>query len=314
MHWTDNDTIVAPASPPGGSERAIVRLSGPDAFRLLDTVFRPDAPAPAAGVPAASPLRRGRIDGWVRIRCPVRASAAPDGWLPGATYCMPAPRSYTREDVAEVHLPGAPGAVTNVLRTLTDAGARPAGPGEFTLRAFLNGRLDLAQAEAVERLIAAGSDRERRAALAGMEGLLSARVRAWRDRLADTAALVEGQIDFEEDEFEPIPHDALRTALDGLAAELGALLDEAALGGDADGAATVRFIGRTNAGKSSLVNALLGRDASLVAPEPSTTRDRLDHALVLEPFHFVLQDAPGLDPAGTDLARAASAQDRKSVV
>ncbi|HEX7896328.1 MAG TPA: GTPase, partial [Planctomycetota bacterium] len=226
----DAETIAAPATAPGGSLRALVRLSGPRAVEL------------AAAFPRAVVLR--------------------------------GPRTYTREDMAEIPLPGAAPLVDRALRLLTSAGARLARPGEFTLRAFLNGRLDLAQAEAVERLIAAGDEAERRAALALLGGAWSRRVRDLEADLLDLCADVEAAIDFVDQDIEILSPAAARARtaelLDRLRAAAGATSSAAVR----DGLPTVVLRGRANAGKSTLFNALAGADA-LVSPTAGTTRDVL---------------------------------------
>jgi tRNA modification GTPase len=300
MRW-DADTIVAPASPPGGSGRGILRLSGPESARIAADLARLQPPAGRqSGLAGAGGLQRGR---WSGRLC---TEAGP---LPVAFYCMPAPASYTREDVVELHLPGGPAAVRAGLAACLAAGARLAEAGEFTFRAFLNGRLDLSQAEAIERLIAAGDESERRAALAGLAGELSARVRSWRERLVSVAGEVEAALDFEEDDPPPPERqDAGRAgALRRLRAEVAALAGTAAGGRDRAGALPVFLCGLTNAGKSSLLNALAGRAEALVSAERSTTRDRLEVELELAGFPFLLQDGPGLDAAaGADAADPAA--------
>ncbi len=233
----DPDTIAAPATPPGGGLRAVVRVSGPRAAEI------------AGGYPGAV-LRRG-------------------------------PRSYTREDLVEIHLPGAAPLVQRCLRLLAERGARSARPGEFTLRAFLNGRLDLVQAEAVERVIAAGDDAERRAAVETLGGGWSKRLRDVEATLLDLCADVEAAIDFSDQDIEVLSTADARARARGVLEALRGLAASTSRAAVRDGLPVVALFGRPNAGKSTLFNAL-GGDA-LVSPAPGTTRDVLAADVELRP-------------------------------
>ena len=295
-HFHD-DTIAAIATPPGAGVRHIVRISGKEARAVIERFFSPAAePLPGAGMP------RMWCDG--RVRC----DGGPIGRYAVSVriYCMPAPRSYTREDVYEIHLPGAAALAEAILAQCLAAGARRADAGEFTLRAFLNGRIDLAQAESVGMLLAARTHAEERQAMRALDGGLSRRIAAWRRQLVDLAGLVEGMIDFEEDEFEPVPAAHIAGTIDTLRDELTAVCALAAILPSQTGCVPVLFTGLTNAGKSSLINALLGRSAAVVSPERSTTRDVLTFEYRLGAMAFILQDAPGYDADGHELAQAAS--------
>ncbi|MFH0911566.1 MAG: GTPase [Planctomycetota bacterium] len=296
------DTIVACASPPGGSARAIVRLSGSRALAFAQACFEEPSGLPW---PADTWKPHSRLEGLFRLASE-EDKPGEKTCVPAAVYVMRAPRTYTREDVVEFHLPGAPGIVEAAVGTCLALGARLAGPGEFTLRAFLSGRIDLAQAEAVEAVIGAAGEGERRAALSRMEGIFSGRVNRWRRDLVALAAEVEASLDFEPDEVEPLPREAVRRGLEDLCLALDGVLAQARSRERREGMIPVYFAGPTNAGKSSLLNALLGRAEAVVSPEPSTTRDRLDFALAIEPFQFLLQDAPGYDGQGGPLAALAS--------
>jgi tRNA modification GTPase len=212
------------------------------------------------------------------------------GSLPGAVV-LRGPRTFTREDVVEIHLPGSPPLVDRLLRELLERGARPARPGEFTLRAFLNGRLDLAQAEAVEQLISAEDDAERRAALGQLEGDFSRRLAAIEGALLDLCADAEAAIDFVDQDIELLPPAAAvaraRAALDSLRA----LLAESAARAVSDQRPTVALFGLPNAGKSALFNALSGSDA-IVSDVPGTTRDVLSADIDVG-VRVRLLDAPG---------------------
>ncbi len=195
------------------------------------------------------------------------------GGRPGAVV-LRAPRTYTREDVVEIHLPGSPPLVERLLRDLVGLGARPARPGEFTLRAFLNGRLDLARAEAVEQLISSDSEEDRRAALAQLEGGFSRRLRTVESGLLDLCADAEAAIDFVDQDIEILPvREAVARAARVLS-DLRSLRSETAARRVSSDQPTVALYGCPNSGKSTLFNALTGSDA-IVTPVPGTTRDVL---------------------------------------
>ena len=220
------------------------------------------------------------------------------GPVPGAVVYK-APRTYTREDLVEIHLPGSPPLVDRLLRALCARGARPAKPGEFTLRAFLNGRLDLAQAEAVEQLISAEGEEDRKAALDQLSGSFSRRLNQIEGDLLDLCADVEAAIDFVDQDIEILPTaDALRRGREALDA-LGGLMAETASRKTSDERPTVALHGLPNAGKSALFNALSGSDA-IVSDVPGTTRDVLAAEIDVG-VRVRLIDAPGeSEAAGLD--------------
>lgn len=269
-----HDTIFALATPPGRGAVAVIRLSGPQVAGTLE----------ALGAGGLKPRLAG-------VRTLAHAGAALDQAL---VLRFVAPHSYTGEDVAELHLHGGRAVVEAVSAALIDTGLRPAEPGEFTRRAFQNGRMDLTQAEAVADLIDAETSAQARQALGQLEGALAQTYAALRARLVRALALVEAEIDFPD---EDVPENLARSAgpvLDELIQALEAALGDAARGERVRDGYRVVLIGETNAGKSSLFNALVARDAAIVTPIPGTTRDVLDAELTLGGYRVILSDTAGL--------------------
>ncbi len=211
-----------------------------------------------------------------------------------------APRSYTREDVVELSCHGGRLPAGRVLAALLRAGARLAGPGEFTLRAFLNGRLDLAQAEAVADLIHAETGRAHELALSQLAGDLSRRLVALEEHITDAVAEVEARVDFAEDVggVEVPPH--VVETLARVDAELAALLDGSTYARAVREGVRVPIVGRPNAGKSSLFNALLGEERAIVTATPGTTRDRVSEAIEIQGVRVTLSDTAGMRVAGDE--------------
>jgi len=289
------DTIAAIASPPGRAHRAVVRLSGPGALEVLRRVL------------VHAPLEAGTHA--VRLRFGRAAGARTTLELPALCLLARAPRSYTAQDSAELLVPGNPRLAERTLDALLDAGARRATPGEFSARAHLAGRLSLAQAEGIARMIAAERDDELAAARELLSGEAGARHASMADRLAELLALVEAGIDFtdQEDVLAISPAD-LDAGLARLERELGEALgsdDEAAR--DADPVAVLA--GPPNAGKSTLFNALLGRTRSVVSDRAGTTRDAIAEPLDLSDQHPGMASVTLVDLAGLgDAADAADAE------
>ena len=275
------DTIAAVASAPGPGRRAVVRVSGPDARRVVAAVSVPEA---------ADPFRPG-------VPLAVSGLASP---LPADVYQFTGPKSYTGQDSVELHTVGSPPLVERLLADLLTAGARPAGPGEFTLRAFLAGKLDLPQAEAVLGVIAAGSDGELERALGQLAGGVTAPLNTLRDDLLNLLADVEAALDFADEDVTFVERpDVLHRLAAGLAqlANLRRQLDARGVSGRP---VRVALMGDPNAGKSSVFNALVGADAALVSAAAGTTRDYLSRRLELGGVAVELFDTAGTDdPADT---------------
>ena len=281
MQILTDDTIAAIATPRGAGGLAVVRLSGPEAIAVAGRAWV--GRALLAGVPSHT-LHHG----WAVHPA---TGARLDEVVVGV---FRAPRSYTCEDVVEFSCHGGELPASGVLDALLAGGARLARPGEFTLRAFLNGRLDLTQAEAVADLIGAQSDAARGQALAQLEGALSGRLAAIGEVLADATAEVEARVDFAEDVggIEVPPEIAGRLALQ--LEELDALLAGSAWARAVREGARIPLIGRPNAGKSSLFNRLLGAPRAIVTEVPGTTRDRVTESFDLLGVRVTLVDTAGV--------------------
>ena len=273
-------TIVAPATPPGEGGVAIVRLSGPEAVAFLSVVFVGKTPANKM---KSHHLYHGHLMNGQAERVDEVLAVV-----------MRAPRSYTGEDVVEVHCHGG----THILRSVLDlflvAGATMAAPGEFTQRAFLNGRMDLAQAEAVVDIIKARSERASRVALGQLEGYLSQKIYSFSDQLKTALALVEAHIDFPDDEVGALDLPGLLAPVSDLSSEMISLANSFDVGRILREGLNVLILGRPNVGKSSLMNAMLGESRSIVTDVAGTTRDTLEEMLVLDGFPLRLVDAAGV--------------------
>jgi tRNA modification GTPase len=281
LHAHD-DTITAVATAAGAAGLAVVRLSGSRALETADRVFRGKHALAAA---SSHTLHHG----WA-----VSPGAQAERIDEVVAAVFRAPRSYTREDVVEFSCHGGALVTRQLLEALLEAGARLAGPGEFTMRAFLNGRLDLSQAEAVADVIHAETHAARDLALSQLAGQLSRCIERIEERLVDAAAEIEARVDFAEDVggIEVPAHvvETMRVA----AAELADLVSGSLLARAVREGLRVPIVGRPNVGKSSLFNALLGEERAIVTAAPGTTRDRVSEALELAGVRVTLSDTAGL--------------------
>ena len=275
------DTIaaIATAVAPGQGSVAIVRLSGPEAEAIGRRLFE----APGQQEWASHRVLYGHV------LHPQSGERLDEALL----LLMRAPRSFTREDVVELHCHGGLVAVRRVLAAVLAAGARLAGPGEFSQRAFLNGRLDLTRAEAIAEMIGARGQRAAQLAMAGLEGGLQRRITALRERLLDQLAELEARLDFEED-LPPLQPEAVIHGLEAVRAELQDLVREADQGQRLREGLRVAIVGRPNVGKSTLLNRLSRQDRAIVTDLPGTTRDLLESELVLEGVPLTLVDTAGI--------------------
>ncbi|MCM2264265.1 MAG: tRNA uridine-5-carboxymethylaminomethyl(34) synthesis GTPase MnmE [Desulfuromonadales bacterium] len=275
-----SDTIVAPATPPGEGGVGIVRLSGSRAEALLATAFRGRI-VPAAMV--SHHLYHGRL---------CRGDGTPIDEV--LAVIMRAPHSYTGEDVVEVHCHGGSQLLRSTLDLFLAEGARLANPGEFTQRAFLNGRLDLAQAEAVAALIGARSEQAARAALGQLEGHLSRQLHHFSSELRELLLLLEAHIDFPDDDLGALDRQAVSRRAEAVRAAMADLMRTFDSGRALREGVSVLILGRPNVGKSSLLNALLGEARAIVTEIPGTTRDTVEEHLVLGGLPLRLIDTAGV--------------------
>jgi tRNA modification GTPase len=272
------DTIVALSSAPGPGGRAIVRLSGPAAYRFAATVFGP--------VEVVSTTRRRCYTGEVRL-------AGVHSVLPADLYFWPAPHTYTGQELVELHTLSSPPLVDLLITQLLNAGARGAQPGEFTLRAFLAGKLDLTRAEAVLAIIESGNRHDLKQALAQLAGGVARPLQELRDDLLNLLADVEAALDFADEDLQFVEAGELLHRLGKGLAQLELLrkqLEQRTVG---DRSFRVVLVGRPNAGKSSLFNMLTGQPAALVNPQPGTTRDYLLRCLNFDGARLELIDTAG---------------------
>ena len=276
-----NDTIVAPATPPGEGGIGIVRLSGPRAIACLAEVFRSKHITPAA-MESHRLYLGGLYNGREELVDEVFA------------VIMRGPRSYTGEDVVEVHCHGGVQLLRNILDLFLETGAKMAGPGEFTQRAFMNGRLDLTQAEAVIEVIRARSERASRVAVDQLDGRLSREIYGFSGLTKDALALLEAHIDFPDDEVGELELSTLLGPLDQVARQMRALAASYDVGRALREGISILILGRPNVGKSSLMNAILGEARAIVTEVPGTTRDTLEEQLVMAGFPVRLIDAAGV--------------------
>jgi len=296
-------TIYALSSAPGRAGIAVIRISGRASRKTLHALCNGRLPAP-------------RVSSFRRLRHPTTGQMLDEAmvlWLPG-------PANFTGEDMAELYVHGGRAVVAAVLDALADVGLRLAEPGEFTRRAFGNGKLDLTEAEGLADLINADTEIQRRQALAQHSGAMRARYEKWRRALLKAMAFVEASLDFSDEA--DIAESAFKEAIPEarkLAAELELSLADGRRGEILREGIQVAIIGAPNVGKSSLLNALAGREAAIVFDEPGTTRDVIEVSLDLDGYPFVLRDTAGIREAASPVEqegvrRALAAAERADLV
>lgn len=287
----ESDTIAALATPPGEAGLAVIRISGRDAITIASRVFQPIqrySPSPLAHAPTHT-VHYGHVHRDGRRVDEVLAAV------------LRAPRSFTREDVVEISCHGGAFVSRQVLDAILAAGARLAEPGEFTRRAFLNGRIDLTQAEAVADLIHARTELALAAAHEQLTGALSRRLNPLRDELMSILAHVEAHIDFPDEDIAPDTRDRMLARMDDGLEVMDQMLATAHEGRVLRRGIRTVILGRPNAGKSSLLNQLLGHDRAIVSPVAGTTRDTIEETANVRGFPVVFIDTAGLRDAQDDL-------------
>jgi len=273
-----SDPIVALATPPGRAALALIRLSGRGAFAVAARCL-----APFHGEPARTVFR-------AQLHHPTTGDAVDDV----LAVCFPGPHSYTGDDLVECSTHGGLLVPADAIAAFAAGGARPAEPGEFTRRAVLNGKMDLLQAEATADLIDAGAPAQRRRALQQLDRGLSRRLEALRSEVLELEALIAYEIDFPEEDEGPVRPERVVSAWRAARERVAQLLGTAPEGERLHEGALLVIAGRPNAGKSSLFNALLGRERAIVTEIPGTTRDAIEASTVIEGFPFRLVDTAGL--------------------
>lgn len=285
-----NDTIAALSSAPGPSMRAVVRVSGPAAFELAARIVA-EGPDPSNLPGFSAPVVNLRLHKESR--------------LPARMLIMRGPRSYTTEDVVEFHILGAQSLAESLLAVCIDEGARPAGPGEFTQRAFLGGRIDAAQVEGVLNLIESRSDGERRAAMHLLQGRISKEVHHVRAALIDALAAIEAYLDFTDEDTEALDYETVRQRLFLCRKDLQHIVETMGRKETWRGLPSVVLLGPQNAGKSTLFNVLVPASRVIMSEIPGTTRDLLEGEVTQGVRPFLLFDAPGVVQSRDPLERLA---------
>lgn len=281
MNHFQEDTIVALATPNGTGAIAVIRLSGPEAILIANKVFR----GKDLTQQESHTIHFGTINDGTTVLDEVLVSL------------FVAPRSYTRENVVEISCHGSAYIIESIIKLLMRSGARAAKPGEFTLRAFLNGQLDLSQAEAVADLIASNSKASQQTALQQLRGGYSNQLHALREQLVQFASLVELELDFSEEDVEFANREQLKQLITNITRVIGRLIASFELGNAIKQGVNTVIAGRPNAGKSTLLNALLNEERAIVSHIPGTTRDTIEEVLNINGINFRLIDTAGIREA-----------------
>ena len=283
------ETIVAPATIPGTGAISIVRVSGPEAFRITDTVVK---------------LKSGNISDSKAYTIHF-AEVFADGKLLDQVLVsvFRAPHSYTGEDSVEISTHASSYIVSELLRLLMEAGARMAEPGEFTRRAFLNGKMDLTQAEAVADVISASGAAAHRVAMNQLKGGFSAELSALRSRLLEMASLLELELDFSEEDVEFADREKLLSLLESAKEHVDRLAASFRNGNLIKNGVPVAIVGAANAGKSTLLNALVGEERAIVTDIPGTTRDTIEETLTLDGILFRFIDTAGIRESSDEVEK-----------
>lgn len=279
MNYNINDTITAIATPPGQGAIAIIRISGKDSLRIIEKFF-----SRSTNNLKSNRTYYGKI---------VDNNNVVDSVI---LLIMKNPNSYTGEDSVEIHCHGGQIITEKILSLVIQNGARAASPGEFTYRAYLNNKIDLTQAEAIQEIIAAQNDLALTSATDHLEGKLSQEIKYYQSVLVDIAALIEAYVDFPEEDLPEIQKNELSTSLDEVIKKMKLLSDTFNDGKMIFEGISLCIIGCPNVGKSSLLNALLKKDKAIVTPIAGTTRDLIEDTLKLGQLHYRLIDTAGIHP------------------
>ena len=281
MYIRNEDTIYAPATVPGTGAISVIRVSGPEALAVADKVIS---------------CNRGPISEAEGYTIRFGTVSAPDGHIIDEVLVsiFRAPRSYTGENSVEISCHASSFIVSEIMVLLHAAGARAAEPGEFTQRAYLNGKMDLAQAEAVADVIASQNAAAHRVAFKQMKGGFSSELRAMRGELLELVSLMELELDFSEEEVEFADRTRLDSLLVAITDHVSQLIDSFRLGNAIKNGVPVAIVGATNTGKSTLLNALLGEDRAIVSDVHGTTRDTIEETLNIDGILFRFIDTAGL--------------------
>ena len=279
-----DDTIVALATPPGVGALGIIRLSGKNAFSIIDSLF----PAKKISQQSSHTLHIG----YLKLNDKILDEAV--------VSVFKNPKSFTGEDVIEISCHGSPYILSQVVDACIQKGARLAKPGEFTQRAFLNGKLDLAQAEAVADMIASNTAASHKAALHTMRGGFSENLKALRDQLIRFSALIELELDFSQEDVEFADRSQFYSLINELTISVDQLIQSFKLGNVIKNGVTAAIIGKPNAGKSTLLNSLLNENRAIVSDIPGTTRDTVEEIINIDGVLFRLIDTAGIREGSKD--------------
>lgn len=279
MHLLSTDTIIAPATPQGYSAIAVIRLSGPDSIKITNEIFKG---ADLSRVPSHTVHY-----GWITDRHGEEIDEV-------MVTVFRAPRSFTTEDSTEISCHGSPALVQSILNEAVHRGAKVAQPGEFTMRAFMHGRLDLSQAEAVADLIQASSSESAKIALHQLKGHFSGMLKNLRQQLIDFAALMELELDFSEEDVEFANRQQLKQLIHTLRDTIRPLAESFHWGNSIRSGIPVTIAGPPNAGKSTLLNTILREEKALVSDIAGTTRDFIEDSLTIEGIQFRFIDTAGI--------------------
>ncbi|MFL2628473.1 MAG: tRNA uridine-5-carboxymethylaminomethyl(34) synthesis GTPase MnmE, partial [Candidatus Marisimplicoccus sp.] len=274
-------TIIALSSPPGSGAISIIRLSGKNSIAATDKIFKSNSNKPLSKLQGQS-LTYGVLSDGKEVIDEVVVSI------------YRAPHSYTGEDIVEISCHGSPYIQQRIISKFLDKNVRLASPGEFTLRAYLNNKKDLSQAEAVSDLIASESKEAHRVAMDQMRGGYSNEIELLREKLIDFKSLIELELDFSEEDVEFANRGDLKKLLDELDSKLSKLIDSFSYGNVIKEGVTVTIAGKPNAGKSSLLNAILNDDKAIVSEIPGTTRDAIEDTCFINGIKFRFIDTAGI--------------------